>query len=44
MLLEEKVAPITEDELAQAALFLVSDRSSAITGRALSVDGGIATT
>jgi NAD(P)-dependent dehydrogenase (short-subunit alcohol dehydrogenase family) len=33
---------ITEDELAQAALFLVSDKASAITGVALPVDGGMA--
>jgi NAD(P)-dependent dehydrogenase (short-subunit alcohol dehydrogenase family) len=34
---------LTEDELAQAALFLVSDKASAITGVALPVDGGMAT-
>jgi NAD(P)-dependent dehydrogenase (short-subunit alcohol dehydrogenase family) len=34
---------VTEDELAQAALFLVSDKASAITGVALPVDGGMAT-
>jgi len=31
---------ITEEEVADAALFLVSDRASAITGVALPVDGG----
>jgi NAD(P)-dependent dehydrogenase (short-subunit alcohol dehydrogenase family) len=34
---------VTDYELAQGALFLVSDRSSAITGVALPVDGGMAT-
>lgn len=33
---------ITEYEVAQAALFLVSDRASAITGVVLPVDGGTA--
>ncbi len=31
----------TADEIAAAALFLVSDQASAITGQALSVDGGM---
>ncbi|MFC2059160.1 SDR family NAD(P)-dependent oxidoreductase [Chloroflexota bacterium] len=35
---------ITADEVAQAALFLVSDKASAITGVALPVDGGVAAT
>jgi NAD(P)-dependent dehydrogenase (short-subunit alcohol dehydrogenase family) len=34
---------VTEDEVAQAALFLVSDKASSITGAALPVDGGMAT-
>lgn len=33
--------PQTVDEIAAAALFLVSDQASAITGQALSVDGGM---
>lgn len=33
--------PQTADEIASAALFLVSDQSNAITGQALSVDGGM---
>ncbi len=33
--------PQTVDEIAAAALFLVSDSASAITGQALSVDGGM---
>jgi NAD(P)-dependent dehydrogenase (short-subunit alcohol dehydrogenase family) len=33
--------PQTADEIAAAALFLVSDAASAITGQALSVDGGM---
>jgi NAD(P)-dependent dehydrogenase (short-subunit alcohol dehydrogenase family) len=33
--------PQTVDEIASAALFLVSDAASAITGQALSVDGGM---
>jgi NAD(P)-dependent dehydrogenase (short-subunit alcohol dehydrogenase family) len=33
--------PQTADEIAAAALFLVSDQSSAITGQALNVDGGM---
>ncbi len=32
----------TADEIAQAALFLCSDQSSAITGQAINVDGGAA--
>lgn len=32
----------TEDEVAKAALFLASDQSSAISGRLLRVDGGLA--
>jgi NAD(P)-dependent dehydrogenase (short-subunit alcohol dehydrogenase family) len=32
----------TADEIATAALFLVSDQASAITGQALNVDGGAA--
>jgi NAD(P)-dependent dehydrogenase (short-subunit alcohol dehydrogenase family) len=32
----------TEDEIAAAALFLVSDAASAITGQTLNVDGGMA--
>jgi enoyl-[acyl-carrier-protein] reductase (NADH) len=32
----------TEEEVAKAALFLASDLSSAITGRLLRVDGGLA--
>jgi NAD(P)-dependent dehydrogenase (short-subunit alcohol dehydrogenase family) len=31
----------TQDEVVQAALFLVSDKASAITGVALPVDGGM---
>lgn len=34
--------PQTADEVAAAALFLVSDQSSAITGQTLNVDGGMA--
>jgi len=34
--------PQTADEIAAAALFLASDQSSAITGQALNVDGGMA--
>jgi NAD(P)-dependent dehydrogenase (short-subunit alcohol dehydrogenase family) len=34
--------PQTADEIACAALFLVSDQSSAITGQTLNVDGGTA--
>jgi NAD(P)-dependent dehydrogenase (short-subunit alcohol dehydrogenase family) len=34
--------PQTADEIASAALFLVSDQSSAITGQTLNVDGGMA--
>ncbi|MGA7640309.1 MAG: SDR family NAD(P)-dependent oxidoreductase [Candidatus Acidiferrales bacterium] len=34
--------PQTADEIAAAALFLVSDQSSAITGQTLNVDGGMA--
>jgi NAD(P)-dependent dehydrogenase (short-subunit alcohol dehydrogenase family) len=34
--------PQTADEIAAAALFLVSDQSSAITGQILNVDGGMA--
>jgi NAD(P)-dependent dehydrogenase (short-subunit alcohol dehydrogenase family) len=33
--------PQTADEVASAALFLVSDQSSAITGQTLNVDGGM---
>lgn len=33
--------PQTVEEIASAALFLVSDQASAITGQALSVDGGM---
>jgi 3-oxoacyl-[acyl-carrier protein] reductase len=33
--------PQTADEIAAAAVFLVSDQASAITGQALSVDGGM---
>jgi NAD(P)-dependent dehydrogenase (short-subunit alcohol dehydrogenase family) len=33
--------PQTADEIAAAALFLASDQASAITGQALSVDGGM---
>ena len=33
--------PQTADEIASAALFLVSDHSSAITGQTLNVDGGM---
>uniref|UniRef100_UPI001F273FEC SDR family oxidoreductase n=1 Tax=Falsiroseomonas oryziterrae TaxID=2911368 RepID=UPI001F273FEC len=32
----------TEEEVAKAALFLASDLSSAVTGRLLRVDGGLA--
>ena len=32
----------TADEIAQAALFLCCDKSSAITGQAINVDGGAA--
>jgi len=31
---------ITEEEVAEGALFLVSDKASAITGVALPIDGG----
>ncbi|HVB55380.1 MAG TPA: SDR family NAD(P)-dependent oxidoreductase [Candidatus Acidoferrales bacterium] len=34
--------PQTMDEIASAALFLVSDQASAITGQTLNVDGGMA--
>jgi NAD(P)-dependent dehydrogenase (short-subunit alcohol dehydrogenase family) len=34
--------PQTMEEIASAALFLVSDQSSAITGQTLNVDGGMA--
>ncbi len=34
---------ITIDEVTQAALFLVSEKASAITGVALPVDGGMTT-
>ncbi len=34
--------PQTADEIADAALFLVSEQSSAITGQTLNVDGGMA--
>jgi NAD(P)-dependent dehydrogenase (short-subunit alcohol dehydrogenase family) len=34
--------PQTADEIAAAALFLVSDHASAITGQTLNVDGGMA--
>jgi NAD(P)-dependent dehydrogenase (short-subunit alcohol dehydrogenase family) len=34
--------PQTADEIASAALFLVSDHASAITGQTLNVDGGMA--
>ena len=34
--------PQTAEEIASAALFLVSDQSSAITGQTLNVDGGTA--
>jgi NAD(P)-dependent dehydrogenase (short-subunit alcohol dehydrogenase family) len=34
--------PQTADEIAAAALFLVSDQASAITGQTLNVDGGMA--
>jgi NAD(P)-dependent dehydrogenase (short-subunit alcohol dehydrogenase family) len=34
--------PQTADEIAAAAVFLVSDRASAITGQTLNVDGGMA--
>lgn len=34
--------PQTADEIAAAALFLVSDKASAITGQTLNVDGGMA--
>ena len=33
--------PQTAEEIASAALFLVSDQSSAITGQTLNVDGGL---
>jgi 3-oxoacyl-[acyl-carrier protein] reductase len=32
----------TADEIAQAALFVCSEQSSAITGQAINVDGGAA--
>ena len=34
--------PQTAEEIAAAAVFLVSDESSAITGQTLNVDGGMA--
>ena len=34
--------PQTAGEIAAAAVFLVSDESSAITGQTLNVDGGMA--
>jgi enoyl-[acyl-carrier protein] reductase III len=34
--------PQTAEEIAAAALFLVSDQASAITGQTLNVDGGMA--
>ena len=34
--------PQTAEEIASAALFLVSDQSSAITGQTLNADGGMA--
>jgi NAD(P)-dependent dehydrogenase (short-subunit alcohol dehydrogenase family) len=34
--------PQTADEIASAALFLISDQASAITGQTLNVDGGMA--
>ena len=34
--------PQTAEEIASAALFLVSDQASAITGQTLNVDGGMA--
>jgi NAD(P)-dependent dehydrogenase (short-subunit alcohol dehydrogenase family) len=34
--------PQTVGEIASAALFVVSDQSSVITGQTLNVDGGIA--
>ena len=33
--------PQTSDEIAAAVVFLASDQASAITGQALSVDGGM---
>jgi NAD(P)-dependent dehydrogenase (short-subunit alcohol dehydrogenase family) len=33
--------PQTADEIASAALFLVSNQASAITGQTLNVDGGL---
>jgi enoyl-[acyl-carrier-protein] reductase (NADH) len=33
--------PQTAEEIVSAALFLVSDQSSAITGQTLNVDGGM---
>jgi len=33
--------PQTADEIASAALFLVSGQASAITGQTLNVDGGL---
>jgi NAD(P)-dependent dehydrogenase (short-subunit alcohol dehydrogenase family) len=33
--------PQTAEEIASAALFLVSDQASAITGQTLNVDGGM---
>jgi 3-oxoacyl-[acyl-carrier protein] reductase len=32
----------TAEEIAQAALFLCSDQSSAMTGQSINVDGGVA--
>jgi enoyl-[acyl-carrier-protein] reductase (NADH) len=36
------ISSVSANEIAAAALFLVSDHASAITGQTLNVDGGMA--
>ena len=39
--LEKQPFPVTQNDIAEAALFLASDVSNAITGQTLSINGGL---